>query len=108
MALSNALLELSKLHQQMPLSSEDSWKSYAYNITGHRVRHLDFEITLEDESQQRLSTIKGIGKGTREKIIQFLRDGHIERVHEFQRDPNRKAMSNLMKIWGIGPSKVRG
>lgn len=106
-ALADAMKELGKLHQKCPLNDDDTWKAYALNKIAGRIRRLPFQVTLERESQLRLKSIYGLGTSTLEKINQFLQTGYIERTKEFQRDPERKAMKQMMGIWGVGRKTVR-
>ena len=99
--------ELGKLHQKCPLNDDDTWKAYALNKIAGRIRRLPFQVTLERESQLRLKSIYGLGASTLEKINQYLQYGYIERTREFQRDPERIAMKQMMGIWGVGRKTVR-
>jgi len=103
-ALADALKELSKLHQKMPLNDDDTWKAYALDKIAGRIRLLNFQVTLERESQELLKHLPGIGLGTIEKINEFLRTGQLSRTREFQNDPDRVAMKHMMAIWGVGRS----
>ena len=106
-ALADALKELGKLHQKCPINDDDTWKAYALDKIAGRIRHLDFQVTLERESQLRLKGIHGIGASTLEKVNQFLQTGQITRTKEFRKDPERVAMKAMMGIWGVGRKTVR-
>ena len=63
---------------------------------------MDFEIVNNPAVLERLSKIKGVGRSTMEKIQEFLTTGSIRRIYEFETDPDRIAMKNMMDIWGVG------
>ena len=100
-ALSEQFRVLSKLHQKAPLLELDPWKAYTFNLISGRLRFLDFEIE-DEEDVKRLKTIKGFGEGVLDKVTQFLKFGEITRIKEFEKDPERIAMRNMMGIWGVG------
>lgn len=101
-ALSEQFRILSKLHQKAPLLEADPWKAYTFNIISGRLRYLDFEVDNEPDTFEKLKKIKGFGESTLEKVKQFLEFGEITRIKEFERDPERIAMKNMMGIWGVG------
>lgn len=98
---------LSSLHQSMPLNDQDRWKSYSLRIASGRLMNLDFEVSTDPETISRLKQIKGFGDGTIDKILQFLNDGKLHRIEEFQKDPDRMAIKLLTDIWGIGMARAK-
>jgi DNA polymerase/3'-5' exonuclease PolX len=69
--------------------------------------NLSFEISNNSDTLERLRTVKGIGSSSFEKIKEYLSTGSLSRIREFQTDPQRVAMKNMMDIWGVGRVKVR-
>jgi DNA polymerase/3'-5' exonuclease PolX len=98
---------LSHLHQSMPLLDVDQWKAYCFRIVSGRLLNLDFEVSDDPRTIQRLRSIKGFGKGVVEKIVEFLETGTVQRIAEFHADPQRLALQNLTAIWGVGRVTAR-
>jgi hypothetical protein len=59
--LSKMFDAISKLYQECPLSTEDTWRSYSYNIVSKRLLSLSFEVTSDAGCLKKLSSIKGFG-----------------------------------------------
>ena len=97
-----AFKTLSNLHQEMSLLPTDTWKSYTFRIVAGRLLELEFEVSNDEATQQKLRSIKGFGKSVCEKIQECIECGTISRIQEFQSDPQRQAMKNLKDIWGVG------
>lgn len=98
---------LSNLHQSCPLLEMDQWKAYMFRIIAGRLTHLDFEINNDPQTLSRLRKIKGIGSNSIDKIQEYLKTGALRRIGEFNTDPKRVAMKNMMNIWGVGRKTVR-
>ncbi len=101
--VAEAFKTLADLHQSMYLISTDTWKSYCFRIVAGRLLELDFEVSDDLETQRKLMSIKGFGKGVCAKIQECIETGTISRIQEFYSDPQRMAMKNLTDIWGVGP-----
>ena len=97
-----AFKDLANLHQSMSLIPADTWKSYSFRIVAGRLLELDFEIKNDEETLQKLRSIKGFGKSVCEKIQECIEHGTISRIQEFKSDPRRQAMMNIKNIWGVG------
>ena len=67
---------------------------------------LNFEISEDPAVLTKLKTIQGIGSRSFEKVKEFLQTGSLTRIREFQTDPQRVAMKEMMGIWGVGRVKV--
>ena len=104
--LSVLFTKLSKLHQSCPLLAVDNWKAYCFSVISSRLRHLDFEITDNPDTLERVRKVKGIGESSLDKIKEYLQTGTISRIQEFESDPKRVAMKKMMNIWGVGRNKV--
>lgn len=100
--VAEAFKNLGNLHQSMSLIEADKWKSYCFRIVAGRLLELDFEVNSDEETMQRLLSIKGFGKGVCGKIQECIEYGTISRIQEFKSDPQRQAMKNLKDIWGVG------
>jgi hypothetical protein len=99
--------KLSNLHQSCPLLPVDNWKAYSFRVVAGRVLNLNFEVSDDPETLERLRNVTGIGSSSFVKIKEYLRTGSLSRIVEFQTDPRRIAMKNMMDIWGVGRVKVR-
>lgn len=103
--LSNLFGTISKLYQECPLSSDDSWRSYSYNIVSKRLQYLDFEVTGVD-CLKKLAGIKGFGPKILKQCKEFLTSGKCNIIREFEHDERRVAVRNMINIWGVGPAKA--
>eukprot|EP00536_Pseudo-nitzschia_multiseries_P000551 jgi/Psemu1/179115/e_gw1.7.155.1 len=98
---------LANLQQSMPLLAGDEWRAYSFRIVAGRLLELDFEVNGDDDTQQRLKSIKGFGDSVCEKIQECIKFGTIKRINEFKSDERRQAMKAMTDIWGVGPVKAR-
>lgn len=98
---------LSNLHQSCPLLEMDQWKAYMFRIIAGRLTYIDFEITNDPQTLNRLRKIQGIGSNSVDKIKEYLDTGTLRRIEEFKSDSKRVAMRNMMNIWGVGRKTVR-
>ena len=81
--------------------------NYSFKINSFKkfidiVKTLDFEIN----SIEQIKHIKGIGKGTLERIEQILKNGNLEENNK-KIDDTQNEFNKLQKITGIGPSKAK-
>jgi len=102
--ISNMLKQLSNLHLECPLGTMDHWRAYHYGLMAGRVKQLDFEI-VDERVLPRLQHIQGFGDSIRNKIKEYLQTGTCQKIKELERDPYRKAVQSMIKIWSIGPIK---
>lgn len=83
-----------------------SFKINSFRKTIQIINDLDYEI--KDISV--LKKIKGIGKGTLERIEEILKNGELKENKEFLKQKKNTSVSDfndLQKITGIGPSKAK-
>lgn len=83
----------------MPLDNFDEWRSYSYNAAAAKLKHLDFAICNDEESLRKLSNRKGFGKKFMRQIREFLYTGQCQLIVEFEKDPMRTNVRNMIKIW---------
>ena len=86
--------------------SNYSFKINSFRKTIQIIKDLDFEIKDIDS----LKNIKGIGKGTLERIKEILTNGELKENKEFLTQKKNTPVSDfndLQKITGIGPSKAK-
>jgi len=105
--LSKVFEQISKLYSDCPLSMDDTWRSYSYNIVSKRLQYLDFEVTNDTDCLKKLASIKGFGSKVIKQCKEFLTSGKCQLIREFEHDDRRIAVRNMTKIWGVGPVKVR-
>ena len=104
--LSEHFAELSKLYRNCAFDAKDEWKSYTFSVLSGRLLRLDFEISTETESIDRLRKTKGFGKTSMCIIEQFLQEGTSQRLIEFDKDPKRRAMKVMIGKITLAVSKV--
>ena len=81
--------------------------NYSFKINSFRkfidiVKSLDFEI----KNIEQIKNIKGIGKGTLDRIKEILDSGSLEE-NKAKNDCSQNEFSKLQSITGIGPSKAK-
>jgi len=89
----------------------DAWRTQAYQKAIISIRNMDQEIT--DISQ--VKGVKGIGKGTLNKIQEYLDTGEIEKVEEVKgklkeltkKSEKEQVLELFQEVWGIGPAKAK-
>ena len=91
--------KISKLYKEMPLDKFDEWRSYSYNAASARLKYLDFPVLYDDESLKQLSNRKGFGKKFMRQIREFLETGKCQLISEFEHDPMRVNVRNMIRIW---------
>ena len=79
-----------------------SFKVNSFKKTIDIISGLDFEIN----NIEQLKNIKGIGKGTLERINEILKNGNLEE-NKKKVSNSQNEFINLQKITGIGPSKAK-
>ena len=99
--------ELSELHRSMALAKDDQWKAYSLGVCASRLLRLDFEVNDDPDTIRKLESIKGFGKGTIDKIKQYLEEGKLRRIEEFKTDSERLAIQQFTNIWGVGMSRAK-
>tara|TARA_B110000967_G_C18819749_1_gene528041 strand:+ start:492 stop:1409 length:918 start_codon:yes stop_codon:yes gene_type:complete len=81
-----------------------SFKVNSFKKTINLINDLDFKIT----SSEQLKTIKGIGKGTLERVNEILNNGNLQEnknVEKKQKDISE--FNKFQTITGIGPAKAK-
>ncbi|MFO7882348.1 MAG: DNA polymerase/3'-5' exonuclease PolX [Kosmotogaceae bacterium] len=84
------------------------WKPRAYRSAARRIKNLDEDVEeiYKEHGKKGLSDIEGIGKSLAEHIAEYLEKGKIEKYEELKKEVPEQ-LSALLKIEGLGPSKVR-
>jgi len=82
--------------------SNYSFKVNSFKKTIDIISGLEFEIN----NIEQLKDIKGIGKGTLERINEILKNGNLEE-NKKKVTNSQNEFINLQKITGIGPSKAK-
>ncbi|HSW45333.1 MAG TPA: DNA polymerase/3'-5' exonuclease PolX [Phycisphaerae bacterium] len=88
----------------LEIQGEDVFRVNAYRKVARVVGDLTEDITAV-AARNELTKISGIGKGTAEKIHQYLADGRIA-VHQELRSKLPEGLLDLLQIPGLGPKKV--
>ena len=81
-----------------------SFKVNSFKKTINLINDLDFKITTTDQ----LKSIKGIGKGTIDRINEILNNGNLqENKNVEKKQKNISDFNKLQTITGIGPAKAK-
>ena len=81
-----------------------SFKVNSFKKTINLIKDLDYEIN----SAEQLKNIKGIGKGTIDRINEILKNGNLEENKKIEKkQKNISDFNKLQTITGIGPAKAR-
>ncbi len=59
--LSKLLSDISRVYKECPLEKHDNWRSYSYNRCAGRLLYLNFDVTSDEQSLNRLRKIPGFG-----------------------------------------------
>ena len=79
-----------------------SFKVNSFRKTINLIKELDFEI----KSTNDLKNIKGIGKGTLERINEILNNGNLQENKNIEKkQKNISDFNKFQTITGIGPAK---
>ena len=105
MSLNAALAQrLEDIARMMDLLGEDSFKAIAHSRAARAIDALPTDVATLDKKQ--LLEIEGIGQKIADKIIDFVRTGHIAEYDEL-RAKVPPGLLDLMTIPGLGPKTVR-
>ena len=97
------IIENLKIIEEYEKINGNIFKYNSYKKTINLIEMHENEIKeLKD-----LEEIKGIGKNIKEKIIEYIEKGKIERVEEIKSDDKYELYTNLNKIYGVGPAKIK-
>lgn len=81
-----------------------SFKVNSFKKTINLINELDYEIN----SPEQLKNVKGIGKGTFDRINEILKNGNLqENKNVEQKQKNISDFNKLQTITGIGPAKAK-
>lgn len=95
--------QLHKLARLMELHQENPFKIKAISNAASIIEKLHDDITIHNYTQ--LAQIKGIGKNILEKIKEFLVEGKIKELEQYEKD-TPESVIELLNIKGLGPAKV--
>ncbi|MFW6119701.1 MAG: DNA polymerase/3'-5' exonuclease PolX [Petrotogales bacterium] len=84
------------------------WKPRAYRSAARRIKNLDEDVEeiYKEHGKKGLSDIEGIGKSLAEHVAEYLEEGKIKKYEELTKEVPEQ-LSELLRIEGLGPSKVR-
>ena len=93
----------SLLAKLMDIHGENSFKSKSYASIAFAIEKLD--VQLEDLPSETISSLKGIGSSSAQKITELLQTGHLKNLEEiiFNTPPG---VIEMLNIKGIGPKKI--
>ncbi|MBM7614870.1 DNA polymerase/3'-5' exonuclease PolX [Alkaliphilus hydrothermalis] len=101
--------EISKIFEEigmmMELKGENPFKIRAYYNGARTVELMEEDIKVLVE-ENRLNTIKGIGKALEGKIIELVETGKLE-FYDKLKEEIPEGVMEMLKIPGVGPKKIR-
>ncbi|WP_026476160.1 DNA polymerase/3'-5' exonuclease PolX [Alkaliphilus transvaalensis] len=101
--------DISKIFEEigmmMELKGENPFKIRAYYNGARTVELLEEDLKVLVE-ENRLNTVKGIGRALEEKIIELVKTGKLE-FYEKLKAETPEGLMEMMRIPGVGPKKIR-
>jgi DNA polymerase/3'-5' exonuclease PolX len=91
-----------KIIQEYEKLQNSPYAANAYKKVIDNIELYDKEIKTVDD----LYNIKGIGKGIREKLTEFLQTGKMSIIDTILQDDKYILGQKLLNIYGVGPAKV--
>ena len=98
-----ALIQSLDMLRKQEVANKEPWKARAYMNVIRQLKDMNSPVYTYDD----LKHIKGIGKGLKEKITEFIENGTIQQLADYNADGNIKAITELMKVHGIGTVKAK-
>lgn len=87
----------------MDIHGEDSFRAKSYGVAAYNIDKLPKEATDMDEAE--LYSMKGIGKGTGQKIQELINTGKMQALEDLiAQTPS--GVLEMMQIKGLGPKKI--
>jgi DNA polymerase (family 10) len=100
--------ELSRIFDRiadlMEIGGGDSFRISSYRRAARTLKDTTEDVAVLAE-EGRLTDLPGVGKGTAERIAQYIKTGHIEVLDELEKK-FPKGLVELLEIPGMGPKKV--
>ncbi|HMJ48924.1 MAG TPA: helix-hairpin-helix domain-containing protein, partial [Ferruginibacter sp.] len=93
----------SMLAKLMDIHGENSFKAKSYASAAFSIEKLPVQLT--EIPTEKISTLKGIGASSAQKIVELLQTGHLKQLEEiiFLTPPG---VLEMLNIKGIGPKKI--
>ena len=102
--IAKLLYELADLHEIEGMQ----WEPRAFRSAAQIIENMPkpIEEIYETGGEKAILEMPKIGKGIAKKIIQYLEKGKIDELEEFRKKVP-KGVSDLLKVQGLGPKKVK-
>lgn len=81
----------------------DNWRAYSFKKVAGLVQN--WPRVIKDDHE--VSKIHGIGKKMQDKIREVLETGQLQRLVEFENNPQILTMLAFSQIWGVGATTAR-
>jgi DNA polymerase (family 10) len=88
----------------LELKGDDSFRINSYRKASRVIADLTEDIE-KLASEEKLTDIPGIGKGTAEKIVEYIKTGKMSKYEEVMKGISEETIT-LMQIPGLGPKTV--
>lgn len=108
MSSSNAVVAqmLYRLAGLLEIGGESEFKVRAYRLAADRICVLPIQLCEAHAGREDLAKIPGVGKSIATAIASFIDTGTVELYEKLKREIP-ESMVELLRIRGLGPSKVR-
>lgn len=100
--MNRSIIEQLQIIYEFERINKNPYAAKAYEKVIDNIELYDKDIKSIDD----LKDIKGVGKGIREKLAEFLTTGKISVVSEILQNESYILGKQLLGIYGIGPAKV--
>lgn len=97
------LIDSLEMLRKKEVANKETWKARAYLTVIKQLKTLNKPVKTIDDLQD----IKGIGKGLKDKITEYIETGSMHQLADYNADGSIKAISDLMRVHGIGAVKAK-
>ena len=98
-----AILSALEKMRKKEIANKETWKARAYSNAINAIKNHEGPIAFIED----VKGLKGIGAKTLEKIQEIINTGKLTQAEEYNANPNYKAVIELTKVHGIGPTKAK-
>lgn len=87
----------------MDIHGENSFKSKTYSVAAFNIEKLTTQ--LSEIPSEKIFTLKGIGDSLGKKIIEILKEGHLQLLEDYVKK-TPPGLIEMLSIKGLGPKKI--
>jgi len=93
--------DLANAIQLKGAKGSDKFKIGRYRKAAHAIKY--FSSNISDLSKPELMAIDGIGESISDKILEFVKSGHVAKLESIKKDIPPITINEFTKLKGIGP-----